>query len=379
MGRALKSAIALLAVSAFPLVAVAPVSATTISDLAYSFDCGNDEWYSNYAIAIPSGGTMEVELIDCDGYFLGDGDSTGNAETEDGTASVSADLAVNDASEVVTLSGAVDLYILQTSGDWESTFVDLVGMDALEMPDPEGVKLVDSSETIPLDAGVFSIGTAEEIANEDEVLISGNETCDVVSGDHVYTTQRFHVSLAGTYYFRVIGTDPLSDYIDWHAPSTPFDDPMVALYDGEFDPSNANDNVVGCNDDFNDYSDLDGVDWETIAYENDDYAFGVTSDDIIMEGHFPIFQTELEPGDYTFVFTTYERVTEADWAGESYWDATAMTVDYDVWGPENGLEPVDAFALAATGVDPAFGLWAGLGLAGTGAMIAVARRRAVRA
>ena len=379
MRRLFKSTVAFAATFALPLVAVAPASATNVSELTYTFDCNNDEFFSNYAIAVPNGGTMDVELIDCDGYYLGDESDTENAVTEDGTASASGDLAINDASEVVTLSGPVNLYLLGTSGDWEETFVDLVGMDALEMPDPDGVKLVDSSETIPLDADIFSIGTADMIANEDEVLISGNETCDIVSGDHVYTTQRFHVSLAGTYYFRVIGTDPLSDYIDWHSPSTPFSDPMVALYDGEFDPANANDNVVGCNDDFNDYSDLDGVDWETIAYENDDYAFGVTSDDVIMEGHFPIFQTELEPGDYTFVFTTYERVTEADWAGESYWDATAMTVDYDVWGPENGLEAVDAFALAATGVDASFGLWASLGLVGTGAAIAVARRRAVRA
>ncbi|MEY4397151.1 MAG: hypothetical protein RLZZ40_907, partial [Actinomycetota bacterium] len=338
MNRIVKAATAFFAVAALPLLAVAPAAATTVSELAYTFDCNNDDWYSNYSIAVPNGGTMDVELINCDGYYLGEDGDTGNAATEDGTAAASADLAINDASEVVTLSGPVELYLLGVSGDWESSFVELIGMDALDMPDPEGVKLVDSSETIPLAADTFSIGTADEIANVDNILISGNDSCDIVAGDHVYTVQRFHVSLAGTYYFRVIGTDPLSDYINWHSPSTPFDDPMVALYDGEFDPANANDNVVGCNDDFNDYSDLDGVDWETIAYENDDYAFGVTSDDIIMEGHFPIFQTELEPGDYTFVFTTWERVTAADWAGDGYWEPTAMTVEYDVWGPENGLE-----------------------------------------
>jgi hypothetical protein len=48
---------------------------------------------------------------------------------------------------------------------------------------------------------------------------------------------------------------------------------------------------------------------------------------------------------------------------------------YEIWGPEGGL----VLGLADTGVDPAFGLWTGLALAGTGVAITVARRRAQRA
>ena len=50
---------------------------------------------------------------------------------------------------------------------------------------------------------------------------------------------------------------------------------------------------------------------------------------------------------------------------------------YEMWGLEGGLEL--GHSLADTGVDPAFGLWTGLALAGTGVAITVARRRAQRA
>jgi hypothetical protein len=376
MRRILKALTAIIAVAALPLVAVAPASAAAANpyDIYFEFDCNEHYW--DYDVPL-YGDTATIHFVNCAvGNYLQDADDTGFAST----TSVVIDDVTENAIGTVTATGPVEIKVIagpnQPGLVDDEHFANIIIFDpeVQEIADPAGSLLVDESAEIPLEANLF---TVEDPNADDEIMLGGNDLCLINEGEHVYSTLEFTVTTAGDYTFRVMGTDPISSYIDEDADSIPLDDPMVALYNGTFDPASPHTGIAGCNDDFKLYEDLNGVNWAEIYDNLDGELFAETEDGTLIEGHFPIFESSLTPGQYTLVFTTWEVVTEADWAGGGGWEPSAMSLDYEVWGPSNGLTV--GHNLAATGVDPSFGLWAGLGLIGTGAAVAVARRRAARA
>jgi hypothetical protein len=379
--RSLLTPVALATTAFLSLLSVSPALATTVTEaanLTQVFNCTTME-ETGQIVALWETPTVVV-LENCIGAYLGDAAATGNASTEDGLVDASGGLLVNDASEALTFTGEAEVALLVAAGG--STFASVLALDVYDMNDPSGVRLIDDSKALPLDAETFTIGTEAQHLAEDEIPIDGNEDCGILAAEHLYTLQRIHVSVAGEYTFRVVGTDPISS--DMLLGSyTPIDDTMIALYKGDFDPANPDSAVAGCNDDFNDLT-IDGFDWDVPNYQvMQDRVFAATEDGKALEGHFPVFTSNLTAGDYTMLVTTYWGLTSEAWnAGEDEfgtWDPAEAHIDYEVWGPEDGAELVDEFALASTGVDPSFGLWTGLALAGTGVAITVARRRTQRA
>lgn len=389
MRHSLKSAIALLAVSALPLIAVAPASALSPALDEATFDCEANNWNYNendmldlWGFTPLTGETKTLHLVHCDGWWIGDYDSTAAASI--GVDAIdSTGLAITDSTVDVTIDDEVSLDFFSDENEmWNESFDYWVGhievTNPYSMADPEGVRLVEETETVFAEEtlNTFSAGSEDEILNRAEYAIDGNSDCYVVAGDHIYTTQKFTVKTAGTFTFRTLGSEPTSDYITNGTGSTnPLRDPMVALYTS-FSPDDVDSNVVGCNDDLNDQV-IGDHDFGDLPYNSDSLGN-------VFDGHNSYFVVDLEPGVYTMVFTTWDFVSTSDFSSGTSdsiwledWTPGDISLYFDVWGPEGGLELGDT--LAATGVDPSFGLWTGLALAGTGVAITVARRRAQRA
>lgn len=383
MLKSVKSTLALIVLGALPILTVAPASAITPSDAA-----GLQQVF-NCSTMVPSGqsfalwdGTGQVVLENCINAGILDGGNTGNASTNDGTIDGDGLVVVDEVDEVVTFTGEAEIVLLDTPGDIGTGFSGILAREVYDMGNPAGSLVIDSTTTIPEEASSFTIGTVEDAENEIDIEVDGNPTCKLEAGDHVYIRQRLHVSKDGTFTFRVTGTDPLSTMFQMGT-YTPLDDPTLFLYEGEFDDEQPNSDVVGCNDDFNDLT-IDGFDWSVPNnQEVYDSVYAVTEDNEAIEGHFPYFSANLTPGDYTMVVTTYSVLSADDWAngddGSGTWEPGDGDIDFEIWGPENGIAVVDHFELASTGVNAEFGIWAGLALLGTGAVIAVTRPRETRA
>lgn len=378
MRRTLKSAIALLAVSALPLVAVAPAAAATNPDLSsITFDCNtsyDDYWDLPFYTA-----TVTVTLVNCETFNLYDINNTGDVTYNGGTVLDSnGTLEVDSSTEVITISSATYFEAWDNDGEasgdaFEKDFM-LNFEEPYEMPDPSGSQLADSSQPFAAANTLeTTYGTAAEIELGDEIGIGGDtDHCGILPGQHIYATQDITVSTTGEYTFRVTGVESTSSYLIPTGDFQPLSDPMVALY-SKFDPADPNTGNVGCNDDLNDL--------EFGGHNYDDNDFNLTQQGDYVEGHFSYFVSNLEPGEYTLVFTTWDDISASEWeAGDNNgdtWTAGAGKVYFDIWGPTDGLTL--GHELGKTGVDTSLGLWAGLGLLGTGAAIAVARRRSVRA
>ena len=368
MRHVLKTVIALVATASLPLIAVAPASAAVNPDLStFNFDCV-DHFEDGWTIPL-YGDSIEITFTNCDQYgYIYDDSGSGNASTTAG--------AITDTTsqyfDTVTVDGEADLRMYD-AGDYY--FADLNVRLPYNMADPEGVQLADSLQVIDADSpATTTYGTQEEIDADNEIGIGGDtEHCGILPGEHVYATQEVTVHEAGDYTVRVTGVDPGSYYLNrLDFERNPLRDPMVAIYSA-FDPSDPNDGNVSCNDDLNDLV----ID----SYDFGDNDFNLTEQGDFLEGHFSYLTATLEPGVYTFVFTTWDAISGDEWVagsdGNDNWTPSEGTIYFDIWGPEGGLELGDT--LAATGVDPSFGLWTGLALVGTGVAITAARRRAVRA
>jgi hypothetical protein len=240
------------------------------------------------------------------------------------------------------------------------------------MSDPSGVLLGATDAVIGATPDVFA-------AEDGEISASDGTTCEIELGEHVYTSQRLEVTEAGEYNIRVTGSDPMDYDFQFDVEMHPNDDALITVYEGEFDPTDPTANAVSCNDD------MSGNDLVTDGPYLD--QFMITADGDLINTQTPLVTTDLEPGNYTVVTTYYNPISAADWAAGSAdfdnvsydWTPGEATLSMDVWGPDGGADFVDEFALASTGVDPSFGLWSGLALAGTGVAITVARRRSQRA
>lgn len=374
MRRSIKSAIALLAVSALPLISVAPAAATSPTLSTFNFDC---EIHSENEWEVPLYGdeiTITFTNCDADGYIL-DSQDTGHASTTEGDVEDVVEISI----DTVTVTDDVALQIHDGEGNY---FADIYVAKPYSMPNPAGSLLADTEQTLGLQAPETTFGTAQEVDDESEILVDNVDSCTIIAGDHVYAAQPFTVEKNGEYTFRMTGLEPVSSLFDSLGSAAsgeyhPLSDTMMALY-RNFDPNESGAGIVGCNDDLRQLA-LDGHDY-------DENHFNITESGDFIEGHMPYFGVELEPGTYTMVFTTWEAISADEWAAgeanqldvdyfEYEWEPTDSTIHFEVWGPEDGI----TLGLADTGVEPALALWSGLALAGTGVAITVARRRANRA
>ena len=363
MRRILKAVFAFLAVATVSFTINAPALATTVDDLTYTFDCFQ---VNDGVFPVPHGHPISIELANCHVSYIADitndpAAGTGLASINNVVIDNTKTVIINNPSVTLTVGGDAVIGLFYSVGDSNSQFARIETYEPQLLENPEGSKLVDSTATFPVTPNEFSITTGETDSGGD-ILLNGNETCDLEPGSHSYVAKRFHVTTAGKYTFRFLGTNPAPVSIDPSQESTALQDSMVAMYSG----------VAGCNDDINDYNNLNGVDWTNV-----NYGMGITESGDLFPDQFSYFEDTLQPGDYTFVFTTYSAYSASDWASGNDWTPGEITIDYDVWGPTAGLTEVDHFALASTGFDATFGLWTALGLAATGGAIAIVRRRAV--
>jgi hypothetical protein len=373
----LKSAVALIAASAFPVIAVAPASAAPLDFSAVTIDCMEDLVYGEMFEpvvdhALYNTDSVVITLENCTDFYMQDLANTSNASQGPSPlvgGGTYQNVLGNPAT--VNVTGPVTITFTDTETD---VIGEVVVYEPSTLPDPDdGVFLAEGSQDIGAGATDFTaVGDPESY-----VELGGVGSCGMVSGDHVYASQKFIVTTGGTFTFRVTSTDPQSNWAHHRTPYHPMEDTFLMIA-REFNESDAGSSVVGCDDD------LSG---ETINGTEYSDRVHVTDDGQLYQRNQPYMIADLEPGNYTLVFTFWQNVSASDWASGTgdfdSWTPGTATFNFDVWGPVGGAQLVEAFAplapLANTGVDPAFALWTGLALAGTGVAITVARRRAQRA
>lgn len=392
MKASFKSAIAVLAVTAFPLITVAPASAVDFDRLNFTVDClvGETGYEDNHTL-IP-GETLVVTLENCAGYYVEDDDTSGLATLTGGI------VLVDDDYEEIPAGPATITILGSASGDADIDFDDRDGLSldsdfdididietAGIVADPDSTLLFTEEIVVALDAEEMMI--REEMIDDPigddgagRIYLGADESCRLEPGLHVYEKLDLTVTEAGVYDFRAVATSPLTAHMNWGIDRSPSSDTFLAVYDN-FDPANPEEGVVGCNDD----ADSSEIDYVVTAFDDNDG--NVTESGDLMQGRFPWFQSELTTGEYTLVKMFFQAAGADDFAigeydissgqsGES-WDPAPQSATFELWGPEGGLEL--GHALADTGVNPAFALWSGLALAGTGVAILAARRRQQRA
>jgi hypothetical protein len=368
----LKSAVALIAVSAFPVIAVAPASAAPFDFSALTVDCNEDflwaEWDGYVDHALYDTDSVEITLYNCTDFFVQDLANTGNGSNAAGTLNGTDYRAISGDPATINVTGPMTIAFT----DADNFDIGTINVyEPTTLPDPDdGVFLAEGSQDIGAGATDFTAVGDPESAVE----LGGVESCGMVSGDHVYASQKFVVTTGGTFTFRVTSTDPQSNWAHHNGTYHPMEDSFLIIA-REFNESDAGSSVVGCDDD------LSG---ETINGTEYNDPVHVTDDGQLYQRNQPYMIADLEPGNYTLVFTFWQNVSASDWASGTgdfdNWTPGTATFNFDVWGPVGGAQLVEAFApLANTGVDPAFALWSGLALTGTGVAITVARRRAQRA
>jgi hypothetical protein len=379
------------AAALLPITLATPALAVDFDRLNFTVDCLVGETGAEDNHTLVPGETLVITLANCAGYYVTENDVSATATLTGGV--------VLDTTEVVVPSGPATITIVASaSGDADIEFHDIDELSTdpsfdidvdIETPgtvaDPESTLLASEELTVALDANEMMIG--EELIGdpvgddgEGDALVGGFASCDVEPGLHVYESLDFTVNESGVYDFRAVAVSPLSAQLNWGLDYTPSSDTFLAVYN-VFDPANPDDGVVGCNDDADD----NGVDYVEAAY--DEWDATVTDAGDLMHDRFPWFQSELATGEYTLVLMFYQTAGTEDFNIGEYgetsgsssetWEPGPQSAVFEMWGPTGGLEL--GHTLADTGVNPAFALWSGLALAGTGIAITVARRRAQRA
>ncbi|MFZ4505838.1 MAG: hypothetical protein ACOYNK_05760 [Microbacteriaceae bacterium] len=373
-----KSAVALLAASTLPLIAVAPASAVIPRD-AFTFDCnvgqlGEDD----HALAPGESVTITFLNCDADAFEISDPDATGNA-TLGGSLITATPVAIATDPATVVVDEFAHLNLVDdTQGLYQDININLATTTA----DPSGVLLETESITLTSTPSFFVTPANSTLNDGGDALIGGVNECDVEVGDHPYSTVDITISIPGTYTFRVVDTDPVEEdmYFGIDSDFSPVGDNFIALY-SSFNPSSVNSGVVGCNDDGDDAgvgAELWALAKDAAESRNQNDANVHTSTGFILDDQFAWFTATLQPGEYTMVGTLYDEYSESEWLTNlDDAEVTEASLTYEMWGPAGGLKL--GHSLADTGVNPAFALWSGLALAGTGVAITAARRRAQRA
>ena len=379
-------------VAVLPVTLAAPASAVDYDRLNITVDCVIGETGGDDHV-LRDGDVLTLTFTNCDGLTIQDKDDTGNATMPDDTEIDASDtqLVSGDSFEV-TVVGEADL---EVDGD-EDVDVYVAG----SIDDPASTLLATKKVTIGLSALETMI--REEMIGDDvaddgngDIYLDGDSACELEPGLHVYKTLEFEVTESGLYDFRAIAVSPIDGDLNWGLDEYPSSDPFLALYE-TFNPELPETGLVGCNDDGDDTGVVEIDDAWT--YGDDNSYEGVTTDsEKLLDEQWPWFRVTLDPGNYTLVYMPYVTMGTEDFAEGRYgptsnynptdrpelvWDPVAQSVTYEMWGPEGAITIAGSGGdepLAPTGgVEPAFALWAGLGVIGVGVAMAVARRRELR-
>jgi hypothetical protein len=162
--------------------------------------------------------------------------------------------------------------------------------------------------------------------DDTRVQLGANPLCEMKVGPHAYATTTVNISIEGEYSFRLVNTDTLTTDLQFWQPSTVMRDPFLALYSA-FDPTDPNANIVGCNDDINDLPTSPFTDAGLYAY--------TTGSDQLIGGRYPQFVSNLQPGSYTLVYTTFRSESAEDWQNQGLKNIGT----FEMWGPEGGFDP----------------------------------------
>lgn len=383
----LKIFLAVLVTSSLPLIAIAPASAAAIDRLNIIVDCDTTQsatGENDHNIA--PGDVLTINYLNCSGVTIWDNDSTGNAALPGGIViddSESQLIATDDID--VTVDGEADLEIdnLLISSSVEDDIDIFVA----------GVATDPASTLLATKRLRFGFGVSDMMIREADVglgsdsgsggaYLNGIAEGEGEPGSHIYEALEIEVATSGTFDFRTINASPLDEDLFWQADKYPSGDPVMVLYDS-FDPLNPESNIVGCNAN----SDVN-VTLEIDSLWNGGEDSLETGAGFVVDNQWPWFRVELESGNYTLVNMSYNTFSSADFDAGQYgatsdesfatWTPTAQTNTVEIWGPEDGLA-VDEPLAPTGGVEPAFALWAGLGVVGIGVAMTVARRREQRA
>jgi hypothetical protein len=293
-------------------------------------DCATDVYQGT--VWITAGQTVTVDQTNCGFAHLYTGSTDPALSGEDDDVP----------SATFTVPSGTDITLAQSSNASYDQTNEFMVETADPLADPaSGNLLFTQDATIPLNPRSFTV-PGDVPATQDvpaQHALDGNQDCLMVGGDHVYSTIDVTVSTAGSFTFRVVGTDPLSSYTDPTAANYAINDPLLAVYK-DYDPANPDAGVVGCNDDY-----------DNTGESNSYTGAGAASlpDGSIVEGHFPAFSADLTPGHYTLVLTTWDNISVNDWDNGignpavdlADWTPRPQTATFQLWGPAGALE-VDA-------------------------------------
>lgn len=338
--------------AAVPLLVVAPqVQAANAETITWDCDDNAVDYHYHYAAA---GDTVTIETTDCANYETFDEDH--NQVVASTPIPVGGEVVVGPYTEV-NIYG-VDPYP-------EVFIVAFLEPETV----PSGV--LHATETVTLPASPEEFTLPDD--GSGDYLLNGDDSCDLQASDggqHIYATLDVEVTVAGTYTFRGISTDPLSSLLN--GAGHPISDPFLALYT-TFDPTDPDAGVVGCNDDLND------------LYGNiRSYMAEGLSGGRVMEGHLPYFSADLQPGSYTLVLALWETLSAADWAAgtgsyEGDYTPGPASVTFELWGPVDGLCvgscDTAPTTLPVTGTGSNMPLLAGVAVALGGLCTVIGRRR----
>lgn len=370
-------------VALLPITLAAPAYAVPYDRLNISVDCVIGETGEDDHVIAP-GDVLTVTFTNCNGSSIEDSDSTGNATMPDSTViDASGTQTISSNSFVVTVDGAADLAV-----DGSAPDVDVYLSGTID--DPNSTLL--ETEEIMLELTASETMIREEMIGDPvaddgngDIYMGGNSECQVEPGLHVYETLDFQVSESGEYDFRAIAVSPIDEDLNWGVYKYPSSDPFLAVYEG-FDPNDPEGNIVGCNDD-GDNTGVAAIDNEWDDGAGDTYEALATESDVLLDDQWPWFRVVLEPGSYSLVYMPYSTMGTDDFALGQFgatssstitWDPIENSVTFEMWGPAGAIT-LGSEPLAPTGgVEPAFALWAGLGVVGIGVAMTVARRREIR-
>ena len=286
--------------------------------------------------------TLVVSLVNCAEHAIADLDVTGNATMTGSGVLTDSYEEIPSGSVTLTITGDVDLDINFSLVEPEGPdFIDL-DIDiyvAAEATDPSSTLLATRTVSIELSPSEVmireeAIGTPGDSGGD--IFLGGFETCQIEPGVHVYSTLDFTISETGEYDFRAVEVSPIDEDLNWGVTKYPSSDPFLVVYQ-DFDPANPEDGVIGCNDD-NDDTGVEAIDIQWSGQE----AL-ITETGYIVDDQWPWFRADLEPGDYSLVYLTYRTVGIEDFNAGRYpddsliWDPTAISVTYEMWGPESGI------------------------------------------